>query len=580
MNWRQRAVALVLEMLAVGGFFTIGAVGVSAPAPPVWDGTPAFSTERAWEDVVTLATRFPRRWSGSPGRVAAADWLAGRLAAIGLQTHRASFTAKVGGPFPTVLENVWAISPGTGRPGEIVVALGNYDMAPTSVQAASDTAGHVGTLLELARVVHAHPHHRTFVFLFPDAEEWGMLGARQFARTFPQRRQIVTALSIEDLDIGALAALGIDGVGQFRGYAPMWLRSLAAAAASSEGFPTEDNDPVSEWLQRAVLISATDQGPFLAEGIPAIDLAGFGGDPVLKNQIYHLPGDTIEKMQPASVGAYGRIQERILRSIDQMPEVPRESDFYLRLAPERMAPAWWLRIIQIGVFVPLIVAAAFRLRGKGVGAAAFRDEAIRTGAVLLALVVWLASVKLMPRFGLMPAYELYPATYRHPLLTDIHWVPLLASLAVLAAAGWGLWRAVRRFVPTWAAPPREAGIAISLAWLVTVGIAAMLDNPFGAVTFLGPAVWLWIWIEPVRSPAGRLAAAVSIGAGFLPLILLFARYGAYLQIGWYILWYIFMSLAYGQFSLLRIAIALATVAVALRLFAVAVFSRDRPLRVA
>lgn len=580
MNWRQRAVALVLEMLAVGGILTIGAVDVSVPAPPVWDGTPAFSTERAWDDVVTLATQFPRRWSGSPGRVAAADWLAGGLAAIGLQTHRALFTAKVGGPSPTVLENVWAISPGTERPGEIVVALGNYDMAPTSVQAASDTAGHVGTLLELARVIHAHPHRRTFVFLFPDAEEWGMLGARQFARTFPQRRQIVAALSIEDLDVGALAALGIDGVGQFRGYAPMWLRTLAAAAATREGFPTEDNDPVSEWLQRAVLISATDQGPFLAEGIPAIDLAGFGGDPVLKNQIYHLPGDTIEKMQPASVGAYGRIQERILRSIDQMPEVPRESVFYLRLAPERMAPAWWLRIIQIGVFVPLIVAAAFRLRGRGVDAAAFRDEAIRTGAVLLALVVWLASVKLMPRFGLMPAYELYPATYRHPLLTDVHWVPVLTSLAVLAAAGWGLWRTVRRFVPTWAAPPREAGIAISLAWLVTVGIAAMLDNPFGAVTFLGPAVWLWIWIEPARSPAGRLAAAVSIGAGFLPLILLFVRYGAYLQIGWYILWYIFMSLAYGQFSLLRIIIALATVAVALRLFAVAVFSRDRPLRVA
>ncbi len=577
---RERAIVVVLDILAVAGILTIGAVGVPVPAPPVWDGTPAFSAERAWDDVVTLATQFPRRWSGSPGRVAAADWLAGRLEAVGLQTKRTSFTAKVGGPSVTVLENVWGISPGTERPDEVVIALGNYDMAPTSVQAASDTAGHVGTLLELARVVHARPHRRTFVFLFPDAEEWGMLGARQFARTFPQRGRIVAALSIEDLDVGALAALGVDGVGQFRGYAPMWLRSLAAAAASREGFPAEDNDPVSEWLQRAVLISATDQGPFLAEGIPAIDLAGFGGDPVLKDQIYHLPGDTIEKMRPASVGAYGRIQERILWSIDQMPAVPRESDFYLRLGPGRIAPEWWLRIIQIGVFVPLIVAIAFRLRGRGVDAAGFRGEAIQTGALLLALVIWLASVKLMPRLGLMPAYELYPATYRHPLLTDVHWIPVLGSLAVLAAATWGARSVVRWFLPTWAAPPRSARIAISLAWLLLISVVAMLDNPFGAVTFLGLAVWFWVCLEPARSPSGRVIAAVVIGAGFLPLILLFVRYGAYLQIGWYILWYIFMSLAYGQFSLLRILIALATVAVALRLCAVAVLSRDRPLRVA
>ncbi len=580
MTWRQRAAVLVLGMLAVAAVCTIGAAGLFVPALSVWDGTPAFATARAWDDVVTLATQFPRRWSGSPDRAAAADWLAGRLAATGLQVHRASFAARVGGPSPTVLENVWGISPGTERPGEIVVALGNYDMASTSFQAASDTAGHVGTLLEVARVLHARPHRRTFVFLFPDAEEWGMLGARHFAKTFPQRRQVVAALSIEDLDVGNLAALGLDGIGQFRGYAPMWLRTLAAAAAAREGFPTEDNASLSEWLQRAVLISATDQGPFLGEAIPAINLGGFGDDPVLKDQVYHLPGDTIEKMRPSSVGAYGRIQERILRSIDQMPEVPREDDFYLRLGPDRIAPAWWLRIIQIGVFVPLIVAAVLRLRRSRVGAAGFRGEAIPTGAVLLALVIWLTSVKLMPRLGLMPAYELYPASARHPLLTDVHWVPVLLTLAILAAAAWGLWSVVRRFVPAWVAPSRDSGIAISLVWLLIISVVAMIDNPFGAVTFLGLAALFWVWVESARSPARRVVAAVVIGTGFLPLILLLVRYGGYLQIGWYILWYMFMSLAYGQFSLLRILMTLAMVAVALRLCAVAVLGRDRPLRVA
>jgi hypothetical protein len=52
-----------------------------------------------------------------------------------------------------------------------------------------------------------------------------------------------------------------------------------------------------------------------------------------------------------------------------------------------------------------------------------------------------------------------------------------------------------------------------------------------------------------------------------------AQYGQALQIGGYILWYLFMSLAYGQFSLLRIVLALATVAIGIRLFVLGSLSR-------
>lgn len=578
---RPQRVVLAL-VTAAAAILLAGTGWVSQPyaAPAVWDGEPKFVTARAWDDVQALATQFPRRWSGTPDRQAAADWIATRLVEAGLDVHRATFPAVIGESTPVTLENVWGISRGTDRSNEIVVAIGNYDMAPTSYQAASDTAGHVGTGLELARLIHGTRHRRTFIFLFPDGEEWGMLGARHFARTFPQRRQIVAAVSIEDLDPGNLAALGVDGIGQFHGYAPMWLRSLAAAAAARERYPTVEADPVSEWLARAVLVSATDQGPFLGAGIPAIDLAGRGDDPALKAQVYHLPGDTIEKMRPAAVEAYGRIQERILRSIDAMDRVPSESAFYLRLAPDRIVPRWWLLIVQLGVFVLVATAAYLRLRGTGLPTAVLVNEIVQFGVIIVPLLVWLAAVRLAPVAGLIPNHELYPPPPRHPLLTHVHWWAVLASAAVLGLTFLVLRRLRRMLLPPYRARERAVGITSLLLGLVVIVLVALVDNPFGAVTFLLLPAVLWIWVEPARSTPGRIAGVLAIAIGFAPLAMLFVRYAGYLGIGRYILWYMFMSVAYGQFTLLRIVLALATVAVAIRLVVLAAVAKDRPILIA
>lgn len=565
MSRRARALLLVLELLVLVLLFSVPRF--AQPYAPVgaWDGPVQFSPARAWDDVVTLATTFPRRWSGGPDRDAAASWLAETLETMGLDVDREMFPARLGSRRPVLLENVWGFSRGTARPDELVVIVGNYDMAPTSFQAASDTAGHVGTILELARVMHSAPHRRTFVFLFPDGEEWGMLGARRFARTFPRRARIVAALSIEDLDPGNLRALGIDGIGQGRGFAPMWLRALAADAAAREGFPVEEVSPLFEWLQRAVLVSATDQGPFLGASIAAIDLAGRGDDLALKDAIYHLPGDTIDTMRPQALAAYGRIQERILRAIDAMPEVPRESGFYLRAGPDRRVPAGPLLAVQLLVFAPLAAAVVIRGRRARLAGGALGREFGRAAVVFGVLVAWLAAVRVMPLLGLMPSYELYPPPPRHPLLTTVLPLPVVLSFLVLLAAAIA-GRAISRRLPI-TAGEREGALATALGLLLVVAAVALTDNPFGAVTFMLLPALLWIWVRPRLSPAGRLGSAAIVAGGFLVLVLLFAQYGASLQIGAYILWYVFMALAYGQFTTLRILLALAMTAVGLRLLA-------------
>jgi len=529
-----------------------------------WPGEPQFSARGAWAHAETLATRFPRRWSGSPDRQAAADWIATTLESWGLDVHRSRFEVALGERHPTTLENIWAISPGTDRADEIIVALGNYDMAPTSVQAASDTAGHVGTILELARVLHGSPHRRTILFLFPDGEEWGMLGARHFAQTFPDRHHIVAAVSIEDLDASAIAALGIDGIGQFRGFAPMWLRTLAADAARREDLPTAEVTPPFEWLQRSVLVSFTDQGPFLTAGIPAIDLGGRTADRATQNRIYHLPEDTMDKMRPQSMEIYGRTQERILRAIDAAPEVPIEDTAYLRIAPGCAVTRATLLAVQIAVFAPLVLSILDRQRRTPLGLSA-RDESIRLGAVLAVMGGGFAVLKILPRLGLMADFALYPPPPRHPLLTEVNWTAVTLVLLAVCAFGWTARRVTRRLAPGAVAMEPDAAVTVLLGWLLGVAALALIDNPFGAVTFLIFPALLWVWITPARSSGRRAANAVLIAAGFVALIALVVSYGQRLRVGLYIGWYLFMSVAYGQISLLRVLMTLVLVAVAVRL---------------
>jgi hypothetical protein len=573
MSRRVRAVVVLLTIAAVCTLASLQMLARGYEGPKAWAGLPAFDAGHAWAFAEALAVRFPRRWSGSPDRQAAADWLAHTLTDLGLEVHRETFSAALGAAAPVTMENVWAASPGRGRPDEIIVPLGNYDMAPTSFQAASDTAGHVGTLLELARVIHATPHRRTFVFLFPDGEEWGMLGARYFARTFAERAKIVAAFSVEDLDAGVMRALGIDGIGQFRGFAPMWMRGLAADAARAEGLPVEEVSPLVEWLQRSVLVASTDQGPFLEQGIPAVDLAGRSAETALKDRIYHLPGDTMDHMRPDAFRVYGRVQERILRAVDAMPEVPRESGFYLRLGSDRVVPGGPLLAVQIGVFLPLLMAVVSR--GSGLlwptgsaagspAARAFVAESRALGSMFAILIGGLGAIKVLPLLGLIPAYELYPPPPRHPELTTVPWPAVAVSLLITLAVVWQL----QRWMRARGAGPNAAQVAVALLWLLIVAVVALADNPFGAVTFLLLSALLWIWPSPARSAVRRLGNGLLIALGFAMIALLVVQYAQTLRIGPYILWYLMMGVAYGQFSLLRIALALATVAIGLRLLAV------------
>jgi hypothetical protein len=160
----------------------------------------------------------------------------------------------------------------------------------------------------------------------------------------------------------------------------------------------------------------------------------------------------------------------------------------------------------------------------------------------------------------------YPPPPRHPLLIDVNWTAVAVTLIAVGGLAWLSWRIMRSRHKAAGAGDARAAVTVLRGWLLSLAVVALVDNAFGAVTFLVCPALLWVWIEPSRSWFRKAANAVLIAAGFVALIALVASYGQRLRIGAYILWYLFMSVAYGQINLLRTAMTLALFAIALRLF--------------
>jgi hypothetical protein len=190
------------------------------------------------------------------------------------------------------------------------------------------------------------------------------------------------------------------------------------------------------------------------------------------------------------------------------------------------------------------------------------------------------AVKLLPGIGALPLYALYPPPPRHPLLTAPQAIPLLIAAAVLIGLALTARAALRRLPGELAGDPFEmeadlaAGrVTILLLWLLGVAVVALAANPFGAVTFLALPAVLWIWVVPGRGSVRRAVNGLLVLAGFLVVGLLFAQYAATLRLGGYIFWYVFLALAYAQFTPLQIVLTCATLAVGIRLLALGTLGR-------
>ncbi len=84
-------------------------------------------------------------------------------------------------------------------PSQAVLVSGHYDSVPTST-GASDCGGCVATTLELLRVLKAGPQlEHDVIFLFTDAEELEVYGARAFVDKHPWAKDVRLSIVYEGL---------------------------------------------------------------------------------------------------------------------------------------------------------------------------------------------------------------------------------------------------------------------------------------------------------------------------------------------------------------------------------------------
>ena len=315
-----------MKRLAWAGWMAVCLAGCGKPAPPEpapaaaapADPGPALAAQVSGEralaevrDFVALGSRD----AGTPGAEKAANYLLGRLLELGVAAEIQEFREPSPRGPDTVFRNVLGRIPGTG--GRIILFGSHYDTKTgiAGFEGANDSGSSTGLLLELARVFKARgPLPAEIRFAFFDGEECmaaygpqdGFHGSGHLARTMEQDGSLTNVAAMILLDMVGDRDLGITIP---RNSAP-GLAKLAFEAAHAEG--------TRRFFQLFPGNIGDDHEAFFRRGVPAIDLIDFEyGSAPGRNDYWHTPADTLDKLSAASLETVGRVAARLAAAAAQ-----------------------------------------------------------------------------------------------------------------------------------------------------------------------------------------------------------------------------------------------------------------------
>lgn len=293
-----------------------------APRPALAELAPVFDSKEMMAHVAHLASpALAGRGVGTEGLNAAATYIAETLAGYGLQPAGDNgdwYQAfEVDGPDgeKVMVKNVVGVIPGKAANliEQSVVVTAHYDhlgrgwpgvreaFAGQVHPGADDNASGVSVLLELAKSMAKTSPDRAIVFVATTAEESGLLGARHYVKA-------MKAYPVSK----AIGNLNLDTVGRaaekflvFGGTSATEWRFIFLGITAVTGIQTE-------LVMQAV--NASDHTAFAEVGVPSIHLFGSAhGD-------YHRPGDTAERIDPASLVKAASISKEVVEYLSTRPE--------------------------------------------------------------------------------------------------------------------------------------------------------------------------------------------------------------------------------------------------------------------
>ncbi|RYZ38214.1 MAG: M20/M25/M40 family metallo-hydrolase [Myxococcaceae bacterium] len=211
--------------------------------------------------------------------------------------------------------------------GRAVAIVAHYDSVPTSPGAADDGAS-VAAMLETLRALRTGPPLRNdLLFVFTDAEEAGLVGARAFALQHPLAKQVAVVLNFE--------ARGSRGPSLMFQPGPdsRWLIEHLARS----GAPVQASSLFDEAYRR--LPSDTDFTVFLKQGTPGLNFGFIDGF-----MRYHSRLDDVAHLDIDSLQNHGEVMLALARRLGQASLEPTSTGnaIYFNVGPwlVRHASSW------------------------------------------------------------------------------------------------------------------------------------------------------------------------------------------------------------------------------------------------
>jgi Zn-dependent M28 family amino/carboxypeptidase len=272
----------------------------------------AVSGDRALEETRGLVAISPRD-AGTAGAAKAAEHLASRLKAIGLEVEVDTFRE----PTPrglTTFRNVMGRIPGEGK--GLIILGSHYDTKSgvgPGFQGANDSGSSSGLLLELGSVLKKGPRVSADIMLvFFDGEECmisygphdGFHGSRHLAK------QLVT----ESRSGSVIGVIILDMIGDK--HLDAWLPANNTPELSRAVLLAAKEEGVLDRFSKTGHAVGDDHVAFLEAGMPAADIIDFqfGSAPGL-NDYWHTQKDTIDKLSAESLETVGRVVVRVVNGL-------------------------------------------------------------------------------------------------------------------------------------------------------------------------------------------------------------------------------------------------------------------------
>jgi glutaminyl-peptide cyclotransferase len=303
----------ILSLLPLVLAFTIPA---HAQKPP----TAAVSGQTVYGLTQQLLTVAPKRYNGSPGHLAAEQFIADHFkpeAARG-NFEKDEFTVNTPAG-PQTMRNYIVRYPGK-REGIIVLASHyetNYPLRDIGFVGANDGACTTALLIEIGNYLRTHPPQGYSIWLvFDDGEEavqsWSnsdsLYGTRHLAAKWSQDGTLKKIKAFLVADMIGDKDLNIDKDAN----STPWLLDLLQQAAKNTGH--------SSYVFKNQTAVEDDHLPFQQRGVPVLDIIDIDYGPhtmTLPDGYHHTAFDTIDKISAHSLQISGDLFLEMIRLIDQ-----------------------------------------------------------------------------------------------------------------------------------------------------------------------------------------------------------------------------------------------------------------------